>query len=1102
MALSPTLIRPKDLTPRPTPVASEIVPSDNGDNVGGSTWLAGVNAARPFASQAEAEAGTSATKGMSPLTTAQAIAALGGASFATAAQGATADSAVQPGDLASVATSGAYADLSGRPTLGTAAAENVGAFATAAQGSLADTAIQRYSTRSALVTATIPATAVLINTDGFASTSDSGKAAYKRATLFEIQSAFGMVETDVLFYAPLTGLAGAVSFTDYSRYNHVLTTNGQTNIDGAQTVYGLPMAHFDGNGDLVSAPDNPIWAFPGDFTVHFQLRCEDLAATRFLFGQNTNSTNYYAMAVTTAGAIYFRQVEAGVTTIDVTSANGAVSANTTGHCALVRLGNDYTIYLNGVAVATATDSTAIADFTGTFRVGSFSTVGHMKGWIGDFWVLNYGKWLTNFTPADQVVRYPSLSYFRTLDRYTPAGATDATQGGYWLLDVPEASPKMLGAADDPAFTTDVKAILQAARDYCCVRHVPLRIDGYFYCLGPLRIDFPLQIVGMGRMNCGIRFRINPSSFEPGLHIMAPNVSVSDVQLDASATQTITNGEGFYGTCATVGEGYMNPAFDPVKVRNVTFERILFSRAPDTGAAHAFCQTGRSSHVSIEDSDFDGYPEHGNAILAHWGAHLDPLDFTTSLILPPFLPHHFSHHPNNLRVRNIRLRGCGRLAALSACYDIDIDGVDMQGDGQGSQLIDLPVGDEGDTFAHPDDQGKVYRGFSLRNLRAKFLNGNGANSITAIDCSGFCTSKQTDASLAAYASAPYTTEVYAGRVQKRTRQMEWKEVVFDNVTFDYGPRAAGSTPTTDQTVYLRNLLGQFTFRNVYFQARDGVRAVYLANCIGEFRFDSCKFYGTVKVQGVSNIGFYNCQIEQPLITTGTAAIEVSGAMPTYTKDAGTTAIGATLVTFTAALTHRFLIGQPISYTGGTVYVTEYAEVGDTSVKVSPLPAAAAAGATFTLDQRTRGITFHNCDVKGGSRAYDVADTINANIAGGFARAAGQYGILVGSGSQVNMMGTVFSNNGLRRAFVPADSALSTRDIAVAAGAVFNARGLRFENSTYILHNISATAGFLAFCLEDSMFIGSPITGKFTMGAPVGTAPAITAHNVDASGNTVP
>lgn len=45
-------------------------------------------------------------------------------------------------ELADVATSGAYADLTGTPTLGSAASQPSSAFATAAQGALADTAIQ------------------------------------------------------------------------------------------------------------------------------------------------------------------------------------------------------------------------------------------------------------------------------------------------------------------------------------------------------------------------------------------------------------------------------------------------------------------------------------------------------------------------------------------------------------------------------------------------------------------------------------------------------------------------------------------------------------------------------------------------------------------------------------------------------------------------------------------------------------------------------------------------------------------------------------------------------------------------------------------------
>ena len=49
---------------------------------------------------------------------------------------------VQPSDLATVATTGAYSDLSGLPTLGTAAATASTDYATAAQGTLADSAVQ------------------------------------------------------------------------------------------------------------------------------------------------------------------------------------------------------------------------------------------------------------------------------------------------------------------------------------------------------------------------------------------------------------------------------------------------------------------------------------------------------------------------------------------------------------------------------------------------------------------------------------------------------------------------------------------------------------------------------------------------------------------------------------------------------------------------------------------------------------------------------------------------------------------------------------------------------------------------------------------------
>jgi len=79
---------------------------------------------------------------LSGLPTLGTAAATDAADYATAAQGALADSATQPGDLAAVATSGDYSDLSGTPTLGSAAATDATDYATAAQGGLADSAVQ------------------------------------------------------------------------------------------------------------------------------------------------------------------------------------------------------------------------------------------------------------------------------------------------------------------------------------------------------------------------------------------------------------------------------------------------------------------------------------------------------------------------------------------------------------------------------------------------------------------------------------------------------------------------------------------------------------------------------------------------------------------------------------------------------------------------------------------------------------------------------------------------------------------------------------------------------------------------------------------------
>jgi len=137
------IVRPSALTEeRTSPVASEFMVVDNGVTVAKARIDKVVAGGRPLASKPEAEAGENTEKAMTPLTTKQSIAYEVGRTIASKAQGDLADTAVQPNDLATVATTGDYDDLSGKPTLGTAAAQNVEAFATATQGGRADTALQ------------------------------------------------------------------------------------------------------------------------------------------------------------------------------------------------------------------------------------------------------------------------------------------------------------------------------------------------------------------------------------------------------------------------------------------------------------------------------------------------------------------------------------------------------------------------------------------------------------------------------------------------------------------------------------------------------------------------------------------------------------------------------------------------------------------------------------------------------------------------------------------------------------------------------------------------------------------------------------------------
>jgi hypothetical protein len=96
------IIRPKDLPPKPDINPNARIAADDETRVWGPTIAEAVGQARPFATQAQAAAGTSTTATMNPLTTKQSITSEVGVSLASKAQGDKADSAVLGADFVTV----------------------------------------------------------------------------------------------------------------------------------------------------------------------------------------------------------------------------------------------------------------------------------------------------------------------------------------------------------------------------------------------------------------------------------------------------------------------------------------------------------------------------------------------------------------------------------------------------------------------------------------------------------------------------------------------------------------------------------------------------------------------------------------------------------------------------------------------------------------------------------------------------------------------------------------------------------------------------------------------------------------------------------------
>jgi hypothetical protein len=223
---------------------------------------------------------------------------------------------------------------------------------------------------------------------------------------------------DPLFFSNVSlllhgdGANGSTVIRDSSSRMNTVTAVGNAQISTAQSKFGGASIAFDGTGNYLTVPDNADFEFgSGNFTVEMWIYPTSGTNTFrcFIAKSNRNSPGGQGSFVgqisnTNKLQMLFDKDATGETwDIDVQGTT-TVALNTWHHIAVVRSGNVFTAYLNGVSEATATNGLSLVDNAELLTIGALGYtsppfVSFFNGYIDDLRITKgVARYTANFTP--------------------------------------------------------------------------------------------------------------------------------------------------------------------------------------------------------------------------------------------------------------------------------------------------------------------------------------------------------------------------------------------------------------------------------------------------------------------------------------------------------------------------------------------------------------------------------------------------------------------------------------------------------------------------------------------------------------------------------